>query len=262
MPDSASKPIECGRCGDTGYIKWLLLDGEEPMEVAFDTSDTTIYAFNRQATVAYTECDCLKRRNHLNRMKALMGRANVPPVFQGVSFDTWDALSLAERVGKEQARLLCGHLATGRLETGHIGLVLSGGVGRGKTGLASCVIGARLTAGQSALWLKYNTFINLIRATYRPDAAESYDAVVTRFVDAEFLLLDDMGDMDANATISDDLRRNVYDVIGDRYDQLRPTLITTNLDADTFRKTFGARIADRIMQMNAWCDLSGPNLRF
>jgi len=260
---SSPKPEpECARCEDTGYIKTVRVPGEEPIIVTPNTSDTTIYAYNRQAEILYSPCECLKRRNHLMRMHSLMQIANVPPIFQGTSFDTWDALPAADRAGKELARILCQQLAFGALETGHRSLVLSGQVGRGKSGLASCVVAARLAAGQSALWIKYNQMINMLRETYHTASTESYLTVAKRFVEADFLMLDDMGDMDDHGPLTADLRRNVYDVLGDRYDQERPTLITTNLTLEQFTRAVGDRIADRVRHTYFWCELPGKNIRY
>jgi len=136
-------------------------------------------------------------------------------------------------------------------------LVLSGGMGRGKTGLASCVLMERARRGENVLWVDFSKFIRRIRSTYREDSILSYEEVVGAAASVPFLLIDDMGDIDAAKTIFDDLRRNVYDVISERYNELRLTLITTNLTAAQFRTTFGDRIADRVLHLYYWLDVPG-----
>jgi DNA replication protein DnaC len=51
-------------------------------------------------------------------------------------------------------------------------------------------------------------------------------------------------------------------MISERYNELLPTLITTNLSSAQFRATFGDRIADRVQHLYHWQIVEGANLRF
>jgi DNA replication protein DnaC len=155
--------------------------------------------------------------------------------------------------------------AQGTLEVDGIsryGLVLSGGVGRGKTGLASCVLLERARCNESVLWIDFSKFIRKVRDTYRENSATSYEEIIEAATSVPFLLLDDKGALNATKAVSDDLRRNVYDVISERYNELLPTLITTNLSSAQFRAAFGDRIADRVQHLYHWQAVGGANLRF
>jgi len=194
-----------------------------------------------------------------------MDGGGVPRLYHNMTFDTWDAQPPASRTGKEDARYYAELFANDQLVVDgceRFGLVLSGAVGRGKTGLASCVLMARARRNETVLWVDFSKFIRKIRDTYQSGSENSYEQVVGAAATVPFLLIDDMGDMAASKAISDDLRRNVYDVISERYNELRPTLITTNLSIDQFRATFGERISDRILHLYHWQVVGGTNLRF
>jgi DNA replication protein DnaC len=210
-------------------------------------------------------CRCVSEKRLQKRLVQLMDGGAVPRIYRQLSFESWDAQPEPDRAGKQEARACCEQFATGKLVVDgaeRFGLVLSGTVGRGKTGLASCVLIERARRGESVLWVEFSKFIRKVRDTYREGAETSYEQVVGAAAQVPFLLIDDMGDMDAARGISDDVRRNVYDVISERYNALRHTLITTNLDANQFRKAYGDRIADRVLYLYHWQTLGGVNLRF
>lgn len=60
---------------------------------------------------------------------------------------------------------------------------------------------------------------------------------------------------------SDDRRRLVYEVLDARNDQLKPTIITTNLTDGELAEQFGERTFQRIMEMCAMVEMQGVNLR-
>jgi hypothetical protein len=51
------------------------------------------------------------------------------------------------------------------------------------------------------------------------------------------------------------------EVIDVRYDESRPTVVTTNLEADAFKLRYGERIADRIRESGRFVSLSNASLR-
>ena len=217
------------------------------------------------AYVASAVCSCLLEKQRQAKLAKLMDGGGVPRLYRDFTFASWDTQTSETLRGKEEARYYAELFASGRLEVNGVqrfGLVLSGAVGRGKTGLASCILMERARHNETVLWVDFSKFIRKVRDTYRDGSFTSYEDIVGAAATVPFLLIDDMGDMNATKAISDDLRRNVYDVISERYNELRPTLITTNLSIDQFRDTFGERISDRILHLYHWQEIGGANLRF
>lgn len=89
---------------------------------------------------------------------------------------------------------------------------------------------------------------------------ERYDnAAMDRMLLASRLVIDDLG------TEFSDTKGNFLAVldetISDRVANERPTVITTNLDPDGFRKRYDNRIADRIRGDGRWVAFEGESLR-
>ncbi len=257
--------IACRHCNDTGTLHFARLKDDSSYALPPDVPPNMVVNDFPDVQLEACACDCLKDKRTQEKLAHLMDGGGVPKLYRSFTFATWEAQPKADRAGKEDARRVCEQFANGQLVIDGVeryGLVLSGGVGRGKTGLASCVLMERARRGENVLWVDFSKFIRRIRSTYHEDSVLSYEEVVGAAASVPFLLIDDMGDMDAVRSISDDLRRNVYDVISERYNELRPTLITTNLTAEQFRATFGDRVADRVLYLYHWQDVSGINLRF
>jgi hypothetical protein len=145
-------------------------------------------------------------------------------------------------------------------------LILSGGPGCGKTVAAAERIRQHVAdpeswgaagepreprfTGAAPVW---TSAAQLARADrYRGDA-------VGRFTAAPLLVIDDLGVeyVDAKgffASLLDEL-------IDARYAAMLPTLMTTNLDAPTFRGRYGERIADRIRECGRFVGCGSASLR-
>lgn len=123
---------------------------------------------------------------------------------------------------------------------------LSGNPGSGKTVAASNWIatagrGLFVKAARLARWERYdNNEMNLLLRASR-------------------LVIDDLG------TEFQDSKGNFMaildEVIDVRYDHSRPTVITTNLDAEAFKARYGERIADRIRETGKFVSLDGASMR-
>jgi DNA replication protein DnaC len=74
---------------------------------------------------------------------------------------------------------------------------------------------------------------------------------------ADLLLIDDLG----VAKNSEWVEEAVYRIIGGRYEQMRPTIYTTNLDVPKLRDALGDRIASRLAETCTRVLLDGDDRR-
>ena len=74
---------------------------------------------------------------------------------------------------------------------------------------------------------------------------------------APFLVLDDLASEDATPQA----KSRVNYVISERYDSLKPTVLTGNLGVKDFVARYGERIMDRILQNGEIANCTGENLR-
>ncbi len=259
----ASPEVQCETCHDRGYIEYVTEDGAT-VALPWHVPGGMYLHDHPRASLSVGNCDCLQRKLIRAQLNRLMGDGGVPMIYRTFSFETWDNLPERDRRGKEAARLYCEAFAGGNFYVEgqeRYGLVLSGDTGRGKTGLASCTLMARAQRGQPVLWIDFSRFIRRVKDTYQDNSDATYEQVVGAAARVPFLFVDDMGDMKRRGEATDHTRDVVYDVVSERYNELRPTLITTNLSFIQFKEQFGDRIAYRILQLYHWVDVHGTNMR-
>lgn len=154
------------------------------------------------------------------------------------------------------------------LENG-TGLVLCGTVGTGKTLLLSrvAVEAVRLLGPEEVLQVEAHTFFDSLKPNAENERKErrvGYKATIKepkardRYRKVRLLVIDDVG-----AEYHTDWAQVELDgVITSRHNNQLTTCITTNLlNAQEFEDTYGARIADRLLERNCWYTLDGPSFR-
>jgi len=134
--------------------------------------------------------------------------------------------------------------------------------GVGKTGLAvgyarHCV--ENLSA-VSVIFVTAPQLFSHLRSTYNTEDSE--DAVLRGYIETDLLILDDIGaeQVKNNGWVEDRL----YQIIGQRHDEIRPTVFTSNLALVEVGDKIGDRIAWRIQEMcgpENIMAITGPNLR-
>jgi DNA replication protein DnaC len=154
-----------------------------------------------------------------------------------------------------------------------LGLLFSGDNGVGKTHLAVGILcelaAAKAVRGQ--FW-DFHELIREIRNSYDPETRTSELQVLEPVVEADLLLLDDLGAWKMTDWMNDTL----FYILNSRYLAKRPTLITTNyqdadreaaLAADPLRRReflverIGQRLRSRLMEMCALVTMHGKDRR-
>lgn len=239
-----------------------------------NTPDVLMYSqYGNRAMMYHDYCQCAKLAMERARTAKLFDSAEVPPKHRAATFARWDAMDPEYKVGKEAARAFCERFAGFDFSDAYhaperYGIVLCGPNGVGKSGMMASIVNERLTRGLPAAWFGFDALIDRIRDTYDrdrdngEDKPPTYLQLLNTVNDAPLLVLDDVGDVDVKRMATDDLRRNVYGVIGKRYDLMRPTLISTNLPPAQFRHAYGERIWQRVNELYAWINMGGPSVRF
>lgn len=141
-----------------------------------------------------------------------------------------------------------------KMKQEHIGLLLWGDVGVGKTYMAAAIANALLDAGKK---VKMTDFAEISNISVF-DSAEYVKALISY----ELLVIDDLG----SERKTDFALQNVFDVINRRWESGLPLIVTTNLSLDEI-KTFKdedmmrRRIYDRILEMCKPILISGESKR-
>lgn len=170
-----------------------------------------------------------RRRKRQALLRAGVSERTIEAVFDRKPLETEALRGLREALSMQPPRCL---------------VILQGGVGSGKTCAA-----AWWAIQHGALWI---TAPRLARVS-------PFEAEAERIERAHRLVIDDLGAeyLDPKGFFLAQLDA----LINERYAHKLPTVITTNVDKEPFKKRYEARIADRIREAGEFVKIGGPSLR-
>lgn len=136
-------------------------------------------------------------------------------------------------------------------------LMLWGAYGLGKTYLAACA------ANDMGLYLpvmycRFTSLLDSLRDTWRSN--ERTQDVMSKYVRVPVLMLDDVG-TPTDRELPNHAKEFASTLFRNRLMAQRPTLMTSNLDSDSFYHYFGAMAAEPVMQYAHWIKMAGGKLR-
>lgn len=127
------------------------------------------------------------------------------------------------------------------------GILLQGTVGMGKTHLA-IAMGKNLA--HKGFWSQWVNFARIcIEVKHTWGSKEKFEETVKRPLYSPMLILDDLGAEKIDKTDQGWVSELVYDVIQYRYENMLPTIITTNLNLDALGARYTPRTASRLAEM-------------
>lgn len=177
--------------------------------------------------------------------KQIAGRINssgIPARFRDRTFDNY----IAATDEQQHALTMCQNYVEAMpevLEQGRC-LLLVGKAGTGKTHLASAIALAFIRKGNRTIYTTVSNMLREIKDTYRRDSDRSEIDVIDQFAKVGLLVLDEVGMQHGT-----DAERNlIFDVLNDRYGNMRPTVILSNCDLPTMEEYLGSRVFDRLRE--------------
>ena len=226
----------CERCGGTGWAA-PVDDPSAPLE----------------------RCSCYLEA----RRRRLLADAGIPRRYQHCALSNFYTDFSGAHPTLEGARLKCERYVERFRELKH-GLLLQGPVGVGKTHLAVAVLRGLIERyGIVGRFADYRDLLRDIQESYNPVAETSELQVLRPLLDADVLLLDELGARRPSAWVRD----TVTHILNDRYNREKITLITTNYgdtegpDRATLQDRIGERLRSRLYEMCATVSLEGSDFR-
>lgn len=174
---------------------------------------------------------------HKNR-----GSAEIPKRFQSSRFTNYDASSDKQKKVLNEVQ----DYATSFGEAWEAGrcMVWAGPAGTGKTHLAGALLDHIMREGWTGMYASILDASKRIKATYGQGSAETESAAIRRYVTPDLLILDEVG-IGYN---SDTEKLHMWEIIGSRYNDRKPTILISNLDQKQVQVILGDRIYDRLRE--------------
>lgn len=177
------------------------------------------------------------------RWERALGTAGIPERFRDRSLKTY----IAESDEQKRALAFADSYANDFdqvLKTGR-GAIFCGLPGTGKTHLA-VGIGLRIMNrdGRSVLFTTVMRAIRRVKDTWRRDSSETETEAIAALAFPDLLILDEVGVQFG----SEAEKLILFDVLNERYERRKPTILLSNLKIDEVKAYLGERVFDRMRE--------------
>ncbi len=122
-------------------------------------------------------------------------------------------------------------------------LIMVGGVGTGKTLLASAILDSLVDEYNCGI-IKTIDLIRKLKATWSSDSEDSEEDILNNYIDADLLIIDEVGSQFG----SDTEKLFIFEIIDGRYQEMKPTILISNLDINGIKESIGERCVDRLRE--------------
>lgn len=123
-------------------------------------------------------------------------------------------------------------------------LIMSGSVGTGKTHLASSIIDQCVKSGKNVRLAKLIDIVRSMKSTWRKDSETDESDLISLLCGYDLLIIDEIGVQFG----SDTEKMFIFDIIDGRYENMKPTMLISNLDLAGIKDLVGERVIDRLRE--------------
>ena len=200
------------------------------------------------------ECDCAR----LRRIETALASARIPERFKGSSFENFDtstpslqrSLALTKRFVNDMPAM-------------DLGLLYLGNCGLGKTHLSCACLTVLIKKGLIGLFYDFRDLLKEIQNSYNPGTQSSELKVLAPVLNADVLVLDELGAAKPTAWVQE----TVTYIVNERYNAKKTTIFTSNyLDVtlgcdETLTERVGTRLRSRLHEMCRVVLIEGEDYR-
>lgn len=219
-------------------------------------NDTRWKTVSRAGVDTVVRCDCWRH----DLAARLLKEARIPPRFSRSELETFEPDTDSQREALRKARSF-----VEQFPVVDKGLLFHGPYGVGKTHLAVAILKAVIRkCSARGYFFETPDLLRQVRNTYNNTVDETEMGVLGPVLNAELLVLDDLGSEKTSEWVQETLGL----VVNARYNARRPTVLTSNLrdpldttDPNSFMFQIGARTRSRLREMCDWVEIQGADIR-
>lgn len=203
-------------------------------------------AANEKA-IAQREADEKAAIERFRAWERKLGEAGIPERFRDRTLDSYRADNPKQRAALAFAQVFAGEFDQA-LRSGR-SAIFCGKPGTGKTHLAVGIALVAMSHHHTAQFTTVMRAIRRVKDSWRKDSCKSESDVIAQLVDTDLLILDEVG-----VQFGSEFEKNLmFDILNERYESHRPTLLLSNLNPDEVRAFLGERVYDRLREDGGKC---------
>lgn len=185
---------------------------------------------------AFPMCPACRRERALH---AFAKHSQTPLAFASATFENYERSGARQKATVQEIQTYAQSMAERRSSGG---LILFGDHGTGKTHLSIALLRECQSRGLSGYYVRAIDLMNRLRQSSSPGAGSEDRNVIDRLAAVDVLVVDDVG-----KSLGTDFERSAfYNLIDTRSGELRPTVLTTNVEMEALRDLLTPAGYDRI----------------
>jgi len=231
--------IRHGNCPDHGKY-------ESRNIIRMVWSGCPVCAIEQQATRQIEEAEKAASEKHQAWQRRL-GEAGIPERFKNRTLVSYQAAS----EGQKRALAFAASYADQFDKVAETGrsAIFCGKPGTGKTHLAVGVALQVMGKGRCAMFTTVQRAMRRVKDTFRKGAEESESEAIAMLTYPDLLIIDEIG-----VQFGSEFEKNLmFDILNERYEKRRPTLLLSNLTVQEVKAFLGERIYDRLKEDGGQC---------
>jgi len=203
-------------------------------------------------SVSYGHCEFELARQEQLRIDGLLQSSRIKKRFQQRTLDRFEI----NGKNNKSFSMVKNYIESFSSDT-EVGIMLVGPVGTGKTHLAIAILQELIKKGHAGAYVTVPELLDEIRDSISSEVRGGSAKLMQLVKTIPVLVLDDLGTEKATEWV----RERLYVIINARYEDMKPTIITTNCGIEELQERIGERTVSRLWEMCKGVVLEGEDRR-